>query len=106
MRSEHEQSGGESPAEPDIPLETEYLDLDHDGVLDAVQITETLEFETGGAELVEKIRELDAGIGTDGVPTTVTVTDTVTIETDHDGVPDAAEVTTVTVNPAGESGAH
>jgi hypothetical protein len=99
-----DQSGGESSvAEPGIPVETEYLDLDHDGVLDAVQITETVEFETDGAEGVEQIRELDTGIGTDGASTTVTVTDTVTIDTDHDGVPDAIEVTTVTVHPAGES---
>ena len=98
-----EQSGDES-SEPAIPVETEYLDLDHDGVLDAVQITETVEFETDGAEVVEQIRELDAGIGADGVPTTVAVTDTVAIDTDHDGVPDAAEVTTVTVHPAGEPG--
>ena len=73
---------------------------------DAVQITETVEFETGGADLVEKIRELDTGIGADGVPTTVTVTDTVTIDTDHDGVPDATDVTTLTVHPAAESDAR
>jgi hypothetical protein len=102
-----EQSGGKSPvAEPGIPVETEYLDLDDDGVPDAVQITETVQYERGGADLVEKIRELDTGIGADGVPTTVTVTDTVTIDTDHDGVPDATDVTTLTVHPAAESDAH
>ncbi len=80
--------------------ETEYLDLDGDGVPDAVRTTETVEYETdSGAEVVEEVREVDAGIGADGVPTTVTVTDTVAIDADHDGVPDAAEVIEVTVHP-------
>jgi len=49
---------------------------------------------------IEEIRELDSGIGADGVATRVTVTDAVTIDTDHDGVPNAAEVTTVIMHPA------
>jgi hypothetical protein len=55
MWSGHDrQPGGEPPvAEPRIPLETEYLDLDHDGVPDAVQITEILEYDIrGGADVV------------------------------------------------------
>jgi hypothetical protein len=103
----NEQPGGESPvAQTRIPVETEYLDLDDDGVPDAVQITETVQHESGGADLVEEIRELDTGIGPDGVPTTVTVTDTVTIDSDHDGVPNTAEVTSVTIHPAAESNAR
>jgi hypothetical protein len=108
MRSEpNEQPGGESrEAETRIPVETEYLDLDDDGVPDAVQITETVQYESGGAGLVEEIRELDTGVGPDGVPTTVTVTDTVTIDTDHDGVPNAVDITGFTVHPAAESNAR
>ncbi len=74
MRSGHDrQPGGDPPvSQPRIPVETEHLDLDHDGVPDTVQITEILEYDTRGAiDVVEEIRELDTGIGADGVPTTV-----------------------------------
>ncbi len=81
------------------PVRTEFLDLDADGVPDAIEVTETFAYDTpDGAEVVEEIREVDAGIDEEGVPTTVTVTDTVIIDTDHDGAPDAAEVTTLTVH--------
>ncbi len=80
---------------------TEYLDLDDDGVPDAVERRETRKYpNVDGADVVEEIRELDSGIGPDGIATTVTVTDAVTIDTDHDGVPNAAEVTTVIMHPA------
>ena len=103
-----EQPGtGSLAAERGVPVETAYLDLDDDGVPDAVQTTETLEYHTDdGADVVEEIRELDSDIGPDGVPTTVTVTDTVAIDTDHDGAPNAAEVITVTVHPDTAPGAH
>ena len=103
-----EQRGAGSPvADPGVPVETEYLDLDDYGVPDAVQTSQTFEYGTaGGADVVEAIRELDSGIGPDGVPTTVTVTDTVAIDTDHDGAPNAAEVVTVTVHPDAAPGAH
>ena len=83
-----------------VPTETKYLDLDDDGVPDAVQTTATVEYRTdSGAEVVEEIREVDSGIGPDGLPTTVTVTDAVAIDTDHDGAPNEAQVTAVTVHP-------
>jgi hypothetical protein len=92
-----EQLRGESTG---AGAETEFLDLDGDGVPDAVQTTETIEYETeGGVEVVEEIRELDSDIGSDGIPKTVTVTDTVAVDTDQDGEVDEAEVLSVTVHP-------
>ena len=84
---------------PDPAARTRYLDLDDDGVPDAVEQRETFEYETpAGAEVVEEIREVDAGINEEGVPATVTVTDTVLVDVDRDGAPDAAELTTITVH--------
>jgi hypothetical protein len=50
-----------------------YLDLDGDGVPDAVEITETRVLMTADlcAEAVQIIVELDTGIGDDGIPTHV-----------------------------------
>jgi hypothetical protein len=106
MGSGHiEQSETDSlDAELDESTKTEYLDLDNDGVLDAVQTSETRKYaRADGADVVEETRELDSSIGLDGLPTTVTVTDAVTIDTDHDGAPNAAEVITVITHPAGRA---
>jgi hypothetical protein len=71
--------------EPDV----EYLDLDGDGILDAVRITETRARRyapDGREELVQVIVELDAGIGDDGVPATTERTETLEIQLgSHDG---------------------
>jgi len=107
MSSEHPTQpdrAASAAAAPRRTARTEYLDLDDDGVPDAVEQSETFEYETpDGAEIVEEIREVDAGITADGVPATVTVTDTVLVDTDRDGAADAAEVTTITIHPEPES---
>jgi hypothetical protein len=48
-----------------------YLDLDHDGVPDAVERSQTLEFDSTGdgvSDVVDVLRETDAEIGIDGTP--------------------------------------
>ncbi len=109
MGSERDDQSGAGPTgtgrDDPVETETEYLDLDHDGVPDAVQTTAMVEYHTeAGVDVVESIREVDSGIGPDGVPTTVTVSDAIAFETDHDGTPDAAEVIEVTVHPDTEPG--
>jgi len=106
MGSEHPDQPDRTTAAPapNAAVRTEYLDLDDDGVPDAVEQRETFEYETlDGAEIVEEIREVDADIAEDGVPATVTVTDTVLVDTDRDGAPDAAEVTSITVHAEPET---
>ena len=87
----------------DEPIETKYLDLDDDGLPDAVRTTNTRNYDGGGADVVRETGELDAGIGPDGVPTTVVLTETVLTGADHEGAPGSAEVTTLTVHPTAES---
>ena len=70
--------------------ETKFLDLDGDGVPDAVETTEvTVEVIDGAGHHVTKVEvvdEIDAEITIDGVPGTVEVTDTVLVEdVDEDG---------------------
>lgn len=49
--------------------EVQYLDLDGDGLPDAVLIRETLAADTPrGPEPIETIETLETGIGIDGVP--------------------------------------
>jgi len=64
--------------------EAKLLDLDGDGVPDAVETTEvTVEvLESGGHHFVavEVVDEIDSEIGIDGVPGTVEVSDTVLVE--------------------------
>jgi hypothetical protein len=79
--------------------EPEYLDLDGDGVPDAVRTTERIDYEVGGAEVVETVRELDREIGDDGRPGEIEWSDTVTVDVDHDGSTDAIEVLEVEVRP-------
>jgi hypothetical protein len=87
--------------DPGEPGTTEYLDLDGDGVPDAIETTRTRTGESpSGAAVVEEIRELDSDIGLDGVPTTVTVTDTVAVDANHRGVPNVVEVVKVVTHPA------
>ncbi len=50
--------------------EVRYLDLDHDGLPDAVEHTRTIAFDTTGdgtGDVIETIRETDAAIGIEGV---------------------------------------
>jgi hypothetical protein len=64
--------------------EIKYLDLDGDGVPDAVETTdvEVTEIEGAGHHTtkVEVVTEVDADIDDDGVPGTVEVSDTVIVE--------------------------
>ena len=78
----------EQPAQPvdapqqDSVVETRYLDLDGDGVPDAVQTVEAIAVEDGvtGAPIVEVLEEVQTGIGIDGVPEQVAVVDDEFIE--------------------------
>jgi hypothetical protein len=72
----HTRTGDAEDARHDTVVR--YLDLDGDGVPDAVEITETRVLLTADlrAEAVQIIVELDTGIGDDGVPTHVETTET------------------------------
>ena len=69
-------------------VETEYLDLDGDGVPDAVRTTRTVGFDSthdGRIDIVETTEELASGIDIAGMPRVIHVTDTVEADLDHDG---------------------
>lgn len=53
-----------------LQQEVKYLDLDHDGLPDAVLIIETLRTQDpdGATHSIETIETLETGIGIDGVP--------------------------------------
>jgi hypothetical protein len=72
----------------------EYLDLDEDGVPDAVRTTRTRAFdrsETGNADLVETTEELAWGIDVDGTPVGIHVVETIHAALDHDGVAEVVD---------------
>jgi hypothetical protein len=77
----------------EIRNETKFLDLDGDGVPDAVETTEvSVEVtDSGGRHVVavEVVDEIDAEIGIDGVPGTVEVSDAVLVEDVGDADPSA-----------------
>ena len=82
--------------EPDAvaPTETEYLDLDSDGVVDAVRTTKVTGYDvTGDGEIdvVEIVEELAEGIDVTGTPAHVVLTDAVEADFDHDGATDISE---------------
>ena len=90
--------------EPDVvvPTETVFLDLDGDGVVDAVQTTRTVGFDVSGdglVDVVEVTEELASGIGVDGTPSAIALTDTVESDFEHDGEADI-EAITVAPDPA------
>jgi len=85
--------------------EPEYLDLDGDGVPDAVRTRRQAAYEVGGAEVVETVEELDRDIGDDGRPGTIDVSDTLAVDSDHDGRADFVEVTEVEVRRDERDGA-
>ena len=73
--------------------ETKYLDLDGDGVPDAIETTETtvkvIDDGVHRMTAVEVVAEIDAEITIDGVPGTVEVSDTVLVEDVSDFDPTA-----------------
>jgi hypothetical protein len=72
--------------EDGVPVETTYLDLDGDGVPDAVHIVEAIAVDRTGdghIDVVEVIEELLSDIGDDGVPGSVDVVDHADIGLDH-----------------------
>jgi hypothetical protein len=76
--------------------EPKYLDLDGDGVPDAVQTVRVNTFDITGdgiAEAIEVIQEVDAEIDDDGAAHRVTVTDTLELDVEHDGHPVVIEIT-------------
>jgi len=78
----------------------EYLDLDGDGVPDAVRTTSHTEYEVDGADVMETVEELDQAIGDDGRPAMIDWRDTVVVDADYDGTADLVEVTEVALRPA------
>jgi hypothetical protein len=90
MRSTH---NTEVPFEPGRAVEAgsevmveAYLDLDGDGVPDAVQMVERVSIDASGdghADVIELRQEIARGIGVDGIPEAVDVVDRTTIELDH-----------------------
>lgn len=69
-----------------VPLATKYLDLDGDGVPDAVQTTETVTHDVdgdGNPDFVEIVEEIESGIGIDGVPEHVEVHEAAAVAVDH-----------------------
>jgi hypothetical protein len=52
-----------------VRAEVTYLDLDGDGVLDAVRTVDVSVLHLASEDVVRVLEELDAGIGDDGVPT-------------------------------------
>jgi hypothetical protein len=70
----------------DANVVTTYLDLDGDGVIDAVQTIEAVAVDVTGdgqADVVEVVEEIAAGIGVDGVPEHVTVVDDGHVALEH-----------------------
>lgn len=62
-------------------IETRYLDLDGDGVPDAVETVEAIAAtDDVGLHVVEVLEEIQADIGIDGVPQRVAVVDETTVE--------------------------
>lgn len=91
MTPEPDQAAPEQEGDRVVPLVTKYLDLDGDGVPDAVQITESVSIDVNGdgtPDVLEIVEELDTGIGIDGVPTHVEVHEAAAVEIDHE-VPQA-----------------
>jgi hypothetical protein len=95
-------------AEPDAiaPTETEYLDLDGDGVVDAVRTTSVTGYDvTGDGEIdvVETVEELAERIDVTGTPGHVLVTDTVDADFDHDGAAEIIESVELDIEQPPES---
>jgi len=93
--SRHER--GRLPVQTDRGPETEvrYLDLDGDGVPDAVETRKTVALHVGSdgvADVVREIDELDTDIDDDGNAGRVHVTETLAADLDHDGAVEVAEV--------------
>jgi hypothetical protein len=87
MIPENDQAVTQQEGDRVVPLATKYLDLDGDGVPDAVQITETVTHDVSGdgtPDVVEIIDELETGIGIDGVPTHVEVHEAAAVDVDHE----------------------
>jgi hypothetical protein len=94
--------------EPDavVPTETEYLDLDRDGVVDAVRTTKVTGYDlTGDGEIdvVETVEELAEDIDIAGTPAHAILTDTVEADFDHDGTAEITESIEVDIEQPPES---
>jgi len=86
------------------PAETEYLDLDGDGVPDAVRTTSTAEYDLAdGPEIVETVEELDRDIDDDGRPRTIEWVDAISVDADRDGTPDLIDLTSLEVRTSDET---
>jgi hypothetical protein len=76
--------------EAGVEVETTYLDLDGDGVPDAVQIVEAVGVDLTGdgrVDFIELVEEVASDIGVDGVPGSVDVVEHQEIELDHEQHP-------------------
>ena len=73
----------EAPDSDAIGAEATYLDLDGDGVPDAVQTVEAVAVDRTGDGVPDEVvmhEEVASEIGVDGVPERVSVTESVTVE--------------------------
>ena len=78
----------------DVPIETEFLDLDGDGVPDAVTTTRTIAVDIshdGHVDVIETTEEIASDIDINGVPHAIRVADTVATDFDHDGFAESVD---------------
>ncbi len=89
---------------PAAPAETEYLDLDGDGVPDAVRTTRTAEYDLAeGPDIVETVVELDRDIDDDGRPRAIEWVDAISVDADRDGTPELIDLTSLEVRTSDET---
>jgi len=78
----------------DVPIETEFLDLDCDGVPDAVKTTSTIAVDISHdrrVDVVETTEEIASEIDINGVPHAIRVADTVEADLGHDGFAESVD---------------
>lgn len=81
-----------------VPADADYLDLDGDGVPDAVRTTKTVVYSVlGGPDIIESVEEFDRDIGDDGRPRLIEWLDTIAVGADGDGQFDLIDVTALEV---------
>ena len=90
-----------APTELVVADDTEYLDLDQDGVPDAVRTTRVTGYDVTGdgeVDVVETVQEVASAIDETGAPHHVVITDTVAVDLDHDGTDDYVDAVEVEVD--------
>ena len=81
--------------DPVPEIDVRFLDLDGDGVPDAVETRKTEPLHVGAdgrPDVVREIDEIDSDIDDDGTVRSVHITETLGADLDHDGVAEVTEV--------------